>query len=114
MKPFNRGQIWLVNFDPSFGHEYQKVRPALIVQNNLYIKASSLLTVVPVSSQVSKRTPLDILLEKNDKNRLAKDSIVRIKQVSSFDKRRFIKYIGEITPDAIQKIEENLRLYFKL
>ncbi|MEK7291072.1 MAG: type II toxin-antitoxin system PemK/MazF family toxin [Planctomycetota bacterium] len=23
----------MVNFDPSFGHEYKKVRPALIIQN---------------------------------------------------------------------------------
>ena len=69
MKPFNRGQIWLVNFDPSFGHEYQKIRPALIVQNDMYIKTSNLVTVVPVSSQVSKRTPLDILLEKDDENK---------------------------------------------
>ena len=27
MSNFQRGQIWLVNFDPSFGHEYKKIRP---------------------------------------------------------------------------------------
>ncbi|MBM3236847.1 type II toxin-antitoxin system PemK/MazF family toxin [Candidatus Poribacteria bacterium] len=31
MNAFRCGQIWLVNFDPSFGHEYKKVRPTLIV-----------------------------------------------------------------------------------
>ncbi|MBN1999823.1 type II toxin-antitoxin system PemK/MazF family toxin [candidate division KSB1 bacterium] len=37
MKKCQRNQIWLVNFDPSFGHEYKKIRPALILQNNEYI-----------------------------------------------------------------------------
>jgi len=50
MSSFRCGQIWLVNFDPSFGHEYKKVRPALIIQNNNYIESSDLLTVIPISS----------------------------------------------------------------
>ncbi len=50
MSQFQQGQIWLVNFEPSFGHEYKKVRPALIVQSNRYINSSNLLTVIPISS----------------------------------------------------------------
>ena len=38
MKPFQRRQLWLVNFNPSVGHEYQKIRPALVVQQNQYIE----------------------------------------------------------------------------
>jgi mRNA interferase MazF len=114
MKPFRRGQIWLVNFDPSFGHEYQKVRPALIVQNADYIEKSSLVTVLPISSQISKHTVLDVLVEKDKNNRLAKDSLVKIKQISSFDKRRFCKYVGEINTKKMQEITECLRGYLQL
>ena len=64
MSTFQRGQIWLVNFDPSFGHEYKKIRPALIVQNNRYIESGNLLTVIPISSQITKRVELDVLLKK--------------------------------------------------
>jgi len=31
------GEIWLVDFDPSFGHEHQKVRPALVIESNPWI-----------------------------------------------------------------------------
>lgn len=65
MKAFRCGQIWLVNFDPSFGHEYKKVRPALIVQSDAYIKHSNLLTVIPISSKTEKQKELDILVKKN-------------------------------------------------
>jgi mRNA interferase MazF len=34
---FGQKQIWLINFDPSFGHEYQKMRPSVIIENNRFI-----------------------------------------------------------------------------
>lgn len=114
MKRFRRGQIWLVNFDPSFGHEYRKVRPALIIEKDEYIPSGKLLTVVPISSKTTKQTPLDFLLEKDSKNRLMNDSLVKIKQVSSFDKRRFIKYIGIVNPETMKQIDRNLRLFLDL
>jgi len=75
MTDFRRGQIGLVNFDPSYGHEYKKVRPALIIQKDKYIKSGSLLAVVPISSQTDKQTELDILITSNSQNRLMKDSL---------------------------------------
>jgi mRNA interferase MazF len=86
MTGFQRGQIWLVNFDPSFGHEYKKVRPALIIQNDKYIETSSLLAVIPISSQIDKQAELDILIKSNSQNRLMKDSLLKMKQVSRLTK----------------------------
>jgi len=111
MSKFQKGQIWLVNFDPSFGHEYKKVRPALIVQNNRYVESSNLLTVIPISSQTTKPTGLDILLKKNSQNRLMADSLLKTKQISSFDKRRFIKLIGTVNKETIEEVEENIQLF---
>lgn len=108
MTKFKRGQIWLVNFDPSFGHEYKKVRPALIIQNDKYIESGELLTVIPISSQISKQTELDILLRKDIKNRLMTDSLLKIKQISSFDKRRFIKLVGIVNEETMKKAKENI------
>ncbi len=103
MRAFQRGYIWLVNFYPSFGHEYQKVRPALIIQDEKYITSSQLLTVIPISSQISKFTELDILLKKDSINRLMKDSLVKIKQISSFD--RFIKLIGVVNHQTLEHLQ---------
>jgi len=108
MTKFQRGQIWLVNFDPSFGHEYKKVRPALIIQNDKYIESGELLTVIPISSQISKQTELDILLRKDPQNRLMTDSLLKIKQISSFDKRRFIKLVGIVNEGIMKKVKERI------
>lgn len=111
MSKFQRGQIWLVNFDPSFGHEYKKVRPALLVQNNRYTESSNLLTVIPISSQMTKQTELDILLKKDSRDRLMSDSLLKTKQISSFDKRRFIKLIGDVDEETMKKLGENIHIF---
>ncbi|MBF0099573.1 MAG: type II toxin-antitoxin system PemK/MazF family toxin [Desulfobacterales bacterium] len=111
MKSFERGQIWLVNFEPSFGHEYQKIRPALIIQQEKYIESGNLLTVIPISSQIANLEELDILIKMNSQNRLMKDSFLKIKYISSFDKRRFIKLIGLTDQETMYKADRKLQIY---
>ena len=66
----------------------QKIRQALIVQNDRYIESSNLLTVIPIYSQITKRAELDVLLKKDAYNRLMTDSLLKTTQMISFDKRR--------------------------
>ena len=111
MKKFKRGQIWLVDFDPSFGHEYKKIRPATIIQQDKFLTSGNLLTVIPISSQTSKSIQLDILLKKDTQNRLMVDSLLKTKQISTFDRRRFIKLIGTINKQTMEKIDKNIKLF---
>ena len=111
MKKFQRGQIWLVNFEPSFGHEYQKIRPALLVQHEKYIDSGSLLTVVPISSQITNPQELDIPIKANSRNRLMKDSLIKTKYISSFDKRRFVKLVGMADEETMENVDKHLRLF---
>jgi len=110
MKQFRRGQIWLVNFDPSFGHEYKKVRPALIVEHDKYIASSAIITLIPISSQTAKQADLDILLKKDAYNRLIADSLIKTVQISSFDKRRLIKFVGTVAPEIMALVAGNIQL----
>lgn len=111
---FGQKQIWMLNFDPSFGHEYKKVRPALIIENSVYTKSGNLITALPLSSKVNKRDELDVYLPKDKKNRLMKNSIIKTKQISSFDKRRFIKYIGECDVSVFREVQENIGSYLSI
>ncbi len=111
MKPFRRGQIWLVNFDPSVGHEYRKIRPALIIPHDHYIPLGNLLTVIPLSSQTAKLGTCDVLIKKNKQNRLMKDSLLKTYQISSFDKSRFIKFIGILNHDIMKQIDVQIQCF---
>ena len=114
MSNFSPGQIWLVNFDPSFGHEYRKVRPAIIIQRKKYIQQSPLLTIVPISSKIDKVHELDVKIKRDAFNRLAVDSVVKVKQISSFDKRRFFKYVGKLKTGDYKSVLTNVKRYLDL
>jgi mRNA interferase ChpB len=46
----NRGDIYLVSLDPTFGHEQQGQRPVLIVSPTEFNKAAKLPVVLPITS----------------------------------------------------------------
>jgi len=48
------GDIVLVDFSPSVGHEYQDKRPSIIVQSNKQLKRSNLVTIIPLTSSKKK------------------------------------------------------------
>ena len=49
-----KGEIYLVNFNPTVGHEVNKIRPALILSNDIHNQYSPLITVAPLSSKTNK------------------------------------------------------------
>ncbi len=111
MTTYLRGQICLVNFEPSIGHEYKKVRPALIIQQSQYAQQGNLLTVIPLSSKTAITTVHDILIPKDPKNRLMKNSLLKTYKLSSFDKSRFIKYIGVLNDTLMIQVDIQIQKF---
>jgi mRNA interferase MazF len=109
-----QGDIYFVNFDSSVGREYKKTRPALIVQSQSVCENSSLVTVMPITSQISKYEDLDVFISKDAKNRLMNDSVIMVRQISTLDKRRLLRKIGEVNSPVIRKVRGYLRKHFLL
>ena len=107
-----KGDIFLINFDPSFGKEYRKIRPALIMQSEKI--CSNLVTTIPISSKVNKSNKNDIRINKNNKNRLFCDSLIKVGQISSFDKRRIFHFIGNVDSNILSEVDDYLRKHFEL
>lgn len=107
-----QGDIYFVQFDPSIGREYKKTRPALVLQSQETTDTSSLVTVMPISSQIANYQAPDIPIEKDEKNRLAHDSVILVRQISTFDKSRFLRKIGEVNSPVLRKMRGYLRKHF--
>lgn len=43
-----------------------------------------------------------------------KDSLLKVKQISSFDKRRFIKLVGILDENIVNKTKDNIREFLSL
>lgn len=109
-----QGEIWLVRYDPSVGHEFKKDRPAVILSSDEILKYSNLATVVAITSNLNDCLSNDIEIAKNKTNNLFSDSVIKVYYLSSFDKSRLIKRIGEIDKSILSKIKIYLRKHFDI
>lgn len=79
-------------FDPSVGGEIQKTRPAIILSNNAANSALNRVVVIPVSSQVSKLYPSEVLITLNGESRKAMAD-----QVMTASKQRLKSRLGSLS-----------------
>ena len=78
--------------DPVVGSEQGRIRPALVIQNDLLNKLSPLTIVAPITSRIySKEFPTNVFLSKKD-SQLDKDSTILLNQLRTIDTSRLIKY----------------------
>ncbi|HBT81729.1 PemK family transcriptional regulator [Candidatus Giovannonibacteria bacterium RIFCSPHIGHO2_01_FULL_48_47] len=106
----NRGEVWLVNFDPTVGAEIKKTRPALILQNDISNHFSAITIAAAITSQVSEYLyPTEIIIRAPEGG-LKNDSIVLLNQIRSVDKLRLIKRTGILTPDTMRRVDLALQI----
>lgn len=111
---FAFGDIYLTDFDPSVGHEFQKKRPAIVIQEEWISNESSCVTIMPISSKIEKMGKTDIFLQKDGKNKLTKDSIIKVHYICTFDKSRLKHYIGHTGSPTVRQVRGYLRRHFGL
>ena len=105
-----RGELYLVNFDPTVGSEIKKTRPALILQNDVANRHSSVTIVAAVSSQFTEPLyPTEVLIEPAD-GVLERTSVVLLNQVRTIDKTRLIKKIGVIPMETMEQVNRALEI----
>lgn len=107
-----QGEIWFVEFTGQ-GHEYQKTRPAVVIESDSQLKITSVITVVPVTKQQEKHKD-DIFVAKDENNHLLYDSVIKVHQIQTFDKIRFIKKIGNVNEEIMEKIKAYLKRHFEI
>ena len=105
-----RGEIWLINLDPTIGAEIAKKRPALIVSENGVGKLP-LCIVAPITNWKDHYAvvPWMVPLPDNEETGLDKRSSADCFQVRSISERRMISRIGEANSDLLARAEHGLK-----
>ena len=105
-----RGEIYLVNFDPTVGAEIQKTRPALILQNDVTNQYGVVTIVAAITSyKKEKLYPTEVLIQTSETG-LSLDSVVLLGQIRSIDKQRLARRLGEIKPDIMRRVDSALQI----
>jgi mRNA interferase MazF len=106
-----RGEIYLTALDPTVGREVKKTRPALIIQNNVYNRLSGMTIVAPITSTVRfPLNPVHVLLGADRSTGLSVISVALLDQIRAVDQRRLIKRLGAIGEEALEQVEEAIRV----
>lgn len=105
-----RGQIWLVNLDPTIGAEIKKTRPALVISNDINNQYALTITVLPISDRGEKVFPFEVELIVKESG-LSKPSKVKSQQIRTVDKSRLVKYIGKINQKDIERVEQAILIH---
>ena len=105
-----RGEVYLVNFDPTIGAEIQKTRPALILQNNIANEHSLITIVAAITSKFNEPFyPVEVFV-KSPEGGLEINSIVLLNQIRSIDKRRLTKHLGELNAETMRQVDYAIQI----
>lgn len=100
-----RGDIWLVNLDPTVGAEIKKTRPGVIISSDS-IGVLPLKLIAPITEWKGAFSQMiwQIKVEPNNNNGLKKDSSIDVLQVRSLDIKRLTQFIGRVSDEQMKNV----------
>jgi mRNA interferase MazF len=103
-----RGEVWLADLDPAFGHEQAGRRPVLVVSVDPFNAGlSGLAVVVPLTSR-QRPLPLHVPVAPPEGG-LRMPSSLLCDAVRSVDRRRLIAHWGTVSAATLALVEDRLR-----
>ena len=110
-----RGDIWLINLDPTIGAEIKKTRPAVIVSDDAIGKLP-LKVIVPITDWKDRYAlaPWMVKLEPDSENNLDKPSAADAFQVRSVSQERFVSRIGRVSAESLEWITRALAIVLSI
>ena len=109
MKSFpKRGEVWLVNWNPSGGSEQAGRRPALVIQNDIGNEKAPTTIVAAISSSV-KLYPMNVQINPPEGG-LDHPSIIKTSQILTISKQRLEKRLGLICRESLKEVDSAIKL----
>lgn len=99
----NQYEVYLVELDPTKGHEIQKTRPCLVISPNEMNHSIGTVIIAPMTSK-SHDYPSRVGLRFNNKN-----GWIVLDQIRTVDKSRLKNKLGKISKSEIVKVKMVLK-----
>lgn len=109
-----RGEIYYADLSPTIGSEINKRGPVLIVSNDANNRAAGTLTVLPITSNVSKIYPFEVFLTPRESG-LPKPSKAQAQQIRTISRERLRgSALGRLSLTLMRRAEDAMRLHLDL
>ena len=107
-------EIWIVDLNPTIGTEPGKVRPVIIIQTDLLNKHHPSSIICPITTNIRKEIEILRIHLKKGCCGLEEGCDIMIDQVRAIDNKRLIRKVGNISPELVKSIKENLKIIVDL
>lgn len=112
MANLKRGEIYFVNFDPTIGAEIKKMRPALVLQNDIANSYSPITIVAAITSYTNENDkiyPTEVFIRAPEGG-LDNDSLVLLNQIRTVDRQRLTKRLGVLRGETMGSVDIALQI----
>jgi len=105
-----RGDIVLVDLDPTKGSEQGKTRPALVIQNDIGNRYSPTTIVAPLTRSYQKVYPMQVEITPGDAG-IHKRSLVLLNQIITIDiEARIVKKLGSLSQKKLKEVDKAIEI----
>ena len=102
-----RGEVRVVDLDPTRGREQAGRRPALIVSVDLFNQGpADLVVMLPITSK-AKGIPLHVSITPPEGG-VKMPSYVKCEDIRSVSKQRLTKLLGNVSAETMREVEDRL------
>ncbi len=109
-----RGDVYIVDLDPTRGSEIRKARPAVVIQNDVDNRYSPITVIAPITSKFdTKLYPTEVLV-KPPEGGLRSESVVLLNQLRAVDKSRLGRRLGSLKPGTMALVNDGLSIVLAL
>ena len=110
-----RGMVLAIALDSTVGHEHNKTRPCVVIQNDVGNKnaPTTIVAVITRAENIKRPFPLNVSIPQGEGG-LPKESVVLCSQIRTVDEIRFGKIYGQLSQATMKKIDTALRISLQL
>ena len=108
-----RGDIYLVNWEPSFAGEPANSRLGLLLTNDLANEQLPHLMLAPLTTNVTRLYPFDVLLTSGSCG-LSESSKVQLNYLRGMNRSRLGAYLGSVPQRLMHEVDEKLKDHLQL
>jgi len=101
-----RGEVWLVNLDPTVGSEIRKIRPCVVVSPAEMHDHLKTVIVAPMTTK-GHPAPFRIAVTHGGKK-----GLILLDQMRTVDKIRLVKKSGAVSPKTLTSVLNTLQEIF--
>jgi mRNA interferase MazF len=104
----SRGDVVMVNLDPTIGHEQGGQRPALVVSADAQNRSPAELVIVAPITGTDRGIPAHVKVAASEGG-LTKASVVMVDQIRTISRQRVARRLGAVSPATMSQVEIRLR-----